>query len=68
MLNRLAARCPFNRRSSTRTTEKQNVSVVTCWSESTQTVVVVLEWLKTLDIARRETVPAQTRPGWGTWR
>src|SRR5687767_807160 len=44
----------LRQRSRTRATKKQNVSVSVLELESTQTVIVVLEWLGKLDIARRE--------------
>src|SRR5918992_5969456 len=49
--------------SCTGTTEKQNVSVGVLELESTQAVIVVLEWLRKLDIARREFCCQRVRIG-----
>ena len=45
------------------TTEKQDVSVGVLELESTQTIIVVLEWLGKLDIARREFCCQRVRIG-----
>src|SRR5262249_34518349 len=42
----------FNRRSSPRTTEKQNIAVGVLELETAQTVISVFQWLGKLDIAR----------------
>src|SRR5215212_641216 len=46
-----------------RTTEKQNILVSVLEFESTQTVIVVLQWLSELDIPRREFCCQRVRIG-----